>query len=304
MNLFGRPLSSRLESVLLPVIFGSTVVLAKLALADLGPLTLTTLRFLLAALVLLPFALHRGAIWEWSRHLWLRLVVMGICFYVIGNGSLFLGLRFIPATTAALLLSLTPLVVLILGVLWLREVPTALQLGAVAICIGGSLLFFAQGVQAGQPLGIVIVALGLLGSAAFTIMGRELAQRREVDTASLTAIPLAVGALVLLPITLIAEGLPRFSIQGLGLAVVLALLNTVGALLLYNHLLRTLTALELTTLLNVNPLVTAVLAWLVLGNRLSILQILAMVVVLASVFTVQVGGIERDTARNKASGET
>jgi drug/metabolite transporter (DMT)-like permease len=300
----GTPFIVWVEAIILPLIFGSTVVLAKLALADLGPLTLTTLRFVLAALVLLPFALRRHAVPDWPRSLWLRLIVMGISFYVIGNGSLFLGLRFIPATTAALLLGLTPLVVLVLGGLWLHEVPSKLQLVAVAVCIGGSFLFFSHGVAVGEPLGIVIVAIGLLGSAVFTIMGRELARRQTVDTVSLTAIPVAVGALILIPISVVAEGLPRFSAQGWGIAVVLALLNTVGALLLYNHLLRFLTALQVTAIMNVNPLVTAGLAWVVLGNRLGALQVLAMVVVLVSVFAVQVGGLERDATEDEVSGGT
>jgi drug/metabolite transporter (DMT)-like permease len=276
------------------VIFGSTVVLAKLGLADLGPLTLAALRFALAALILLPIALLRRETVEWPHRLWFRFAAMGICFYVIGNGSLFLGLKFIPPTTAALLLSLTPLVVLLFGVLWLREVPSALQLGAVATCIGGSLLFFSQGVHAGDPRGVTVVAIGLLGSAGYTVMGRDLARRRLADTASLTAIPLTLGAAVLLPIALLVEGLPRVSPESWGLIVVLALLNTVGAFLLYNHLLRTLTALELTTILNLNPLVTAGLSWMVLGNRLTLLQLLAMLVVLASVLAVQLDSLQGD----------
>ena len=134
----GRQLVARLEAIVLPLIFGSTVVLAKLGLADLGPLTLTTFRFVLAALILFPLALYRHAPWGWSRNVWARLVAMGISFYVIGNGSLFLGLRFVPATTAAHLLSLTPLVILLLGAIWLHETPSRLQLIAVVGCIGGS----------------------------------------------------------------------------------------------------------------------------------------------------------------------
>lgn len=281
------------EAATLPVIFGSTVVLAKLALADVGPLTLAAFRFALAALVLLPIELRRGSVTGWPPNLWLRLAVMGIAFYVIGNGSLFVGLKFIPATTAALLLSLTPLLVLVIGVLWLGEVPSPVQLIAVACCVGGSLVFFSPGLRAGEPLGIAIIAAGLLGSAAFTVMGRDLARRQVVDTMSLTTVPLALGAAVLLPIALVVEGLPRFSLAGGSIVVVLALLNTVGAFLIYNHLLRALTALELTTVLNLNPLVTAGLASFILGTRLSPIQLLGMLVVVVSVVAVQIGSPRR-----------
>ena len=84
---------------------------------------------------------------------------------------------------------------------------------------------------------------------------------------------------------------------------VLALLNTIGAYLLYSHLLRTFTAFELTAVLNVNPLVSAGLAWIILGNRLSALQLLAMVVVLASVFTVQLGSRRHDIVQEEVPRE-
>lgn len=276
-----------LEAAVLPLILGSTVVLAKLALAHLGPLTLAASRYALAALILLPFAARQRDADQWSRGVWIRFTAMGISFYVIANGSLFLGLKLIPATTAALLLSLVPLLVLFMSVLWLREVPSFLQALAVVICIGGSVLFFSQGVKSGEPAGIVIVAIGLLGNAAFTIMGRDIARAGAIDTVSLTAVPLAIGAAILLPIALIVEGLPRFSPQGWSIVVVLALLNTLGAYLLYNHVLRVLTAIELTVLLNLTPLVTAGWAWLALGSRLSGRQLAGMLVVLVSVSMIQ-----------------
>lgn len=284
------------ELAVLPLLFGSTVVLAKLALVDLGPVTLAALRFALAALILLPLAVRRAPVRLWPRSVWIRLAAMGITFYVMGNGSLFLGLKLVPATTAALLLSLTPLVVLILGIPWLHEVPTPLQLGAVLGCIAGSVLFFARGIDAGQPLGIGIISGGLVCSAAFTLLARGLARENSIDTLSLTAIPIAIGAALLLAIAAVMEGAPHLSPADWGIVVVLAAFNTVGAPLLYTHALRSLTALELTAVLNLNPFVTAILAWVFLGNRLSPFQLGAMLVVVLSVFTLQLDRLRRDAA--------
>lgn len=63
----GRPvarvwgqLSALGEGVLLVLVLGSTLVIAKEALYHLGPVTLAALRYCLAALVLLPVAVRQG----------------------------------------------------------------------------------------------------------------------------------------------------------------------------------------------------------------------------------------------------
>jgi hypothetical protein len=56
----GRRIYALGEGVLLVLILGSTLVVAKGALGHLGPLTLAALRYCLAALVLIPLALRDG----------------------------------------------------------------------------------------------------------------------------------------------------------------------------------------------------------------------------------------------------
>src|SRR5205823_9981581 len=52
-------LAALAEGLVVVLIFGSTLALAKAALAYLGPLTLSALRYCLAALLLLPLAARR-----------------------------------------------------------------------------------------------------------------------------------------------------------------------------------------------------------------------------------------------------
>src|SRR4051812_30920620 len=131
-RLLASETSSRLlaiaEGVLVALILGSTLVFVKIALASVGPLTIAALRYFLAFWLLLPFVLHRRHLTYWSSRLWLRFLFIGLSFYVIGNGALFWGLRYIPATTGSLLLSLVPILVLGMSLLWLKEVPAPRQL--------------------------------------------------------------------------------------------------------------------------------------------------------------------------------
>jgi len=222
-----------------------------------GPLTIAGFRYFLAFLVLLPFLIRKGVISQpISRGTWLRLFAIGISAYTVGNGALFWGLKYLPATTVSFLMSLSPLLIL----------------------IGG---------KSGEPVGIVIVIVGLIGFMLFGILGREIAKVKQLDTITLTTIPLAVGGGFLLLIAFPLEGMPLLSAKPVGIVLWLAIINTALAYVLYNHSLQILTALEMNAMLNLAPLGTALLAWWLLGERLGFVQIIGMVVMIIGVIFVQ-----------------
>ena len=188
-----------IEAFVVTIVLGSTLVLVKLVLRDIGPLSITALRYSLAFVLLSPLFLIRKGLGKYSKQLWGRFILLGISFYVIGNGALYIGLKFIPATTGSLLLNFVPLIVMVSGAFFLHEMPTKGQLVGLAVAIIGSGVFFSPGLRSGEPLGVLIVAIGLIGNATFDIIGREVQRDRSADTLTLTAIPLAVGSLILLP---------------------------------------------------------------------------------------------------------
>jgi drug/metabolite transporter (DMT)-like permease len=276
------------EGVLATLVWASSFVFVKIGLDYMGPLTIAGLRYFLASLLLLPFAVRRGNTNRpWASSLWLRLFLIGFSAYVIGNGAMFWGLKYLPATTGSFMMSFSPLLILFAGTVWLKEIPTRRQIIGVMVALAGSVLFFSSGLRVGEPLGLGIVAVGLLGFLFFGILGREVAREQKVDTLSLTAIPLAFGGSLLLLVALPLEGLPAFSVTGWGIVFLLAVINTAFAYILYNHSLQVLTALEMNVMLNLSPLGTAVLAWLLLDERLSIIQIIGMITAIIGVVLVQ-----------------
>lgn len=285
-----RPLAIS-EAILATAIWASSFVFVKIALPYMGPLTIAALRYFLAFLLLLPFMLRHGKTTRAiSSHLWIRLFIIGISAYAIGNGALFWGLKYLPATTASLLMSISPLLILFAGTIWLKEIPTRRQIVGVIIAFLGSVLFVLPGLRPGEPLGIAIVAVGLIGFTVFGILGREIARDKQIDTFSLTAIPLGFGGGFLLFVAFLLEGLPSFTPIAWGVVLLLAIVNTAIGYTLYNHSLQILTALEMNVILNLAPLGTAVLAWLFLGETLAGVQIVGMVTVIIGVILVQQAG--------------
>jgi drug/metabolite transporter (DMT)-like permease len=284
------------EALGVTVILGSTLPLAKMVLNDLGPLTITAFRYSLASVLLVPFVLLRGGWGEYPYPLWMRFILLGISFYVVGNGALYVELQFIPATTGSLLLSFVPLVVMLVGVLILREIPTQIQVGGLAVILVGTMLFFVPGLRPGEPRGIVIVSIGLIGNAAFDIIGREVQQKQLTDTLTLTVIPLLVGSIMLLPLALLVEGLPKAPLSTWFIIFLLAGLNTAGIYALMNHALKVLAAFELAVVVNLTPLLTALWSWSLLSEKLQSIQVVGIIVVMLGVFLVEGGRHPRERA--------
>ncbi len=286
-----------LEGLVVTVIWSSSFVVAKMGLAHVGPFTAAGLRYFLGFVLLLPLLFYKGQGLKTWRNLSLRqwgwLAAVGISAYTIGNGGYFFALKFLPAVTVSFVGSLSPLLVLVMGLSWLREIPTRWQAVGVALSIVGGVLFFSPGLAAGEIIGVIAVIIGLIGFSAFGVFARFLAREGEIDTLTRTALPLAIGGGLLMLIAVPLEGPPIFPAAGWTAVLWLALVNTALGYLLYHHALRLLTALEMNVLLNLCPLGAAALAWLLLGETLTVIQIAGVVVVIFGVTLVQLVRVKK-----------
>jgi probable blue pigment (indigoidine) exporter len=279
------PLVALVEGVIVNLIWASSFIIVKIALTDLGPLTIGGLRYFIGFLCLLPFLRRRH--FSLTRRQWLSMGLLGLSAYTIGNGAMFWALQFLPATTVAFLMGVITILVLMGGILWLKEIPNWLQTIGILITLGGMALFFSPGLKPGEPLGLAILAIGLIGFALFGLLGRILARDRQVDTITQTAMPLAIGGGLLLAVAIPLEGLPSAPPGTWGLVLWLAAVNTALGYVLYNHALQSLSAFEMNVLLNLSPIWTALMGWLLLDETLTTLQVAGMVVVILGVILVQ-----------------
>ncbi|OGN73676.1 MAG: hypothetical protein A2X25_15060 [Chloroflexi bacterium GWB2_49_20] len=284
------------EAIFINIIWASSFIFVKMALKDLGPLTIGGLRYFLGFLILLPFILKSKKRPSFSRAAWLQLFIIGFSSYTVANSAMFWSLIYLPATTVSFLMGLTTLLVFFGGVIWLKEVPNRFQMVGIIITLLGTGMFFSTGFKPGEPMGIILMGLALLCFTVFGILGRNTARAQTVDTLSLTAYPLAIGGGLLLLIAIPIEGIPHASPQTWGLVIWLAAINTSLAYMLYNHSLQVLTAFQMNVLLNLAPIGTAVMGWFFLNEHLTALQFIGMVVVIVGVGLVQRRDYPKDTA--------
>jgi drug/metabolite transporter (DMT)-like permease len=274
-----------LEALFVSMVWASSFIFVKMALTELGPLTIGGLRYFLGFLCLLPFLRRRS--FFLTRAQWLRMALLGFCAYTLANGAMFWALRYLPATTGSFMLSMVTVTILLGGIVWLREIPSRLQGGGIFIALAGITMFFSPGLKPGEPLGLAIFALALIGFTLFGLLSRIAAIDRQVDTLTLTALPLAIGGGLLLAIAVPLEGLPSASLRTWGLVLFLATINTALGYVLYNHALQSLQAFELNILLSLTPIWTALLGWLLLDEILVIQQWAGIFIVMVGILLAQ-----------------
>jgi len=259
--------------LLVTFLWSTSWVLIKIGLQDLPPLTFAGLRYSLAFLCLLPFALrpaNRAPLRRLSGRGWMRLVALGLLFYAVTQGTQFLGLAVLPSVTVSLLLNFSTAAVALMSIPLLAERPTRLQWGGVLLNVVGVVIYFYPvSIPVSQAVGLLVVTLGVLANAASSILGRHVNRAGDVPPLTVTVVSMGIGAVVLLVSGLLAQGLPPLSPIHWAIIGWLAVVNTAFAFTLWNHTLRTLSATQSSIINNTMLVQIAVLAWLFLGERLT-----------------------------------
>lgn len=282
-----------LQAVFVTVLWASSWVLIKLGLrASLPALTFAGLRYVLAFLCLMPFVLinptHRAALRAFTRADWARLALLGIIYYTLTQGSQFLSLAYLPAAMVSLLLNLTPLIVGLFGILFLREHPSSGQwLGIALTIIGVVLYFFPVNAAELHTFGLLVALGGVLSNAASSVLGRQANRLANRSPLIITFVSMGIGSILLLAMGIAIQGFGALDLRSWLLIAWLAIVNTALAFTLWNHTLRTLSAVESSIINSLMMPQIAVLAFVFLGEALNGKEILGLILVSVGVIVVQ-----------------
>ena len=275
------------------MLWASSWVLIKLGLrASLPALTFAGLRYTLAFICLAPFVLlssrNRAVIASLTRKDWGRLALLGIVYYTLTQGSQFLGLAYLPAAMASLLLNLTPLIVGLFGIIFLREHPSPGQwFGILLTVIGVAFYFLPIDINRLHIFGLLVAFGGVLTNAASALLGRQANRLGTASPIVITFISMGIGAVLLLVLGILTQGLGKLDVQSWLLIAWLAIVNTAFAFTLWNHTLRTLSAVESSIINSLMMPQIAILAFVFLGEALSGKEITGLVLVGLGVLVVQ-----------------
>ena len=257
----------------LGLIWGGTFMVVTVALGGYGPVTVAAARTALGALALVALALALGRpVPRPSASLGAFVAAIGVATAALPFFLLAWAQQHVPSAFAGLSMAVLPLFVLPLAH-WL--VPgdrlTWRKAGGFALGLAGALVLLGPGTLAAT--GGDLEALGRLACLAATLCyatGSILTRRcPPVDPIWLSALTLAVGAAILVPAMLVAEGRPGAApAPALAALVALGLVPTALAALLRVQVIRS-AGPSFMTLVNYQvPAWAMLFGWLVLDEAL------------------------------------
>jgi drug/metabolite transporter (DMT)-like permease len=266
------------------LLWSSGYVVGALAIEVADPLPLLTARFVLAALVMVPFALHRG---RWRGAPLGRLAVVGLLLQVVQFGGIYGGFALgVPAALSALvMLGLSPLVTTALAVASGQERADGLLWTGLAVGVVGVAISLAPELgSAGVGAGIALTIAGMLGLSGGTVL-----QKRWVGVADpgvSAAVQSVTGAVVVAPATMVFGGHIDMSAQFVLSLAWIVLGMGVISLLAFVYVLRHHAASSVAALLLVVPPVTAFASAVTLGEALHFASGVGMLVAMVGVGAV------------------
>ena len=261
------------QALLVTFLWSTSFIIIKWGLADIPPITYAGLRYFLAFLCFLPFIFKKKYIEEirgLSSQQRSKLLLLGFVFYTLTQGTQFLGLSLLPAVSVSLMLNFTPIVVAIMGILFINETPSQLQwFGTVIFIVGIIFYFFPISFEGNQGLGLMVMAFGVLANSGAGILGREINRQRNISPVVITFISMGVGSIILLLTGFLYTGIPTISTQNWMYLIWLAVVNTAFAFTLWNHTLRSISAMESSIINGTMLIQIALLAWFFLDEKIT-----------------------------------
>ncbi len=289
--------------ITLSMLWGGSFFFVGVAVADLPPLTIVTLRVGLAALTLWCIALTAGLRPPNRPGIWAAFLGMGLLNNVIPFTLIVWGQTQIASGLASILNAATPLfTVVVAGILLPDERATPLKLVGVVIGFAGVMVMIGlHAVTGSNSLLAQIAIIAATVSYAFAgVYGRRF-KAMAISPMITAAGQVTASALVLTPITLVVDGVPdiaQSSPETWGATVGLAVLSTAAAYVLYFKILESAGATNLLMVTLLIPVSAVVLGSLVLSETLETIHFVGMALITLGLSAVDGRLWRRKTAFN------
>jgi probable blue pigment (indigoidine) exporter len=275
-------------AALTPIIFGTTYLLTTEFLPPGRPLLASLMRSLPTGLVLIigsPIPNRR----------WLaRFFVLSVLYASGLFPLLFIAAYRLPGGVAAVINSLSPLLVVVISVPLLATKIRAIQVVAGILGAAGVALLVLQSDARLDLVGLIAMAGAMAMFSVATVLTKRWGRPEGMNSIGVTGWTFLLAGLTLLPVTLLVEGLPdHLTARNIGGLIYLVLISGIFAYALWFWGLQRLSASAVTFLTLLNPVTAALLGWIVLNQRLNAWQLLGAFIILVSVVLGQPGMFDR-----------
>lgn len=268
-----------------------TYLAAKRALGELSPFELALARFAMSGVLYAVLVARRAP--RIPRRDLVALAALGVVAVPLNQGLFLAGLARSTPGHAALLYALTPIFVFLLARVRLGERATLAKLGGILLAFVGVLVVLAArgALEGAAAVGGDLLILGAVAAwAIYAVAGKPYAERYGATVS--TGVSLLAGTILYLPFGFAlsdAASFARLSATGWLALAYLATLTSVVSYLIYYWVLARAEASRVAIWANLQPVLTALLAWAAYGDRLTLPFVAGGAMVLAGVVLTERG---------------
>ena len=291
MNINNSKLLVVLAFFAIYVIWGSTYLFNKIAVTELPPFFLASIRFISAGVLIMIIAKYLKFKIAITKKQFLNTLIAGFLFLVYGNGVFVWALRYVDSGFAALLAATQPLFVLFLMRLIDRKSMQKKSIIGVLLGLLGMYLLVSQkniATSEGSALGIFMIFTCVLSWSygSVFVSKADLPKNFFVSTGyqMLTAGTLLFFGSLLFKETWVS---PLDWSEDVKLSMAfLIFFGGIVAFTSFNYLLKNVSTEKVATSAYINPIIAMLLGWYVLDERLSLQSIIASAVLLTGVYFI------------------
>ncbi|HOI77510.1 MAG TPA: DMT family transporter [Methanofastidiosum sp.] len=286
-------LKTFLELLALVLIWSGSWIAIKWGLTEIPPYSLAFFRFLIACPVIVAITYHLEGkkSLRINKNEIITFSILGLLGVTLVQGIQVYALKFTSAINSSILINFNVPFIAIFAMIFLGEAihkKTAFGIfvsfiGAAIIVVNGSLSGF-QKINIGD---ILIVLTGIFW-AAYSVAGKKTMEQRT--PLSMTSFSFLFGTIFLFPMALFES---RFSfiggvtMLGVGSVLYLSLLCSVYAYICWNRSMKCEKASNVAMFLYFVPVVTAIMAWFLLGEVITIFTVLGGILVIFGVYLAE-----------------
>lgn len=269
------------------LMWSSAFATARIIVAAAPPLAALSLRFLISGLVAVIVARALGQSWRLSGPQARSVLIFGLCQNALYLGMNFIALQWVEASLASIIASSMPLIVALLG--WGLHGEKVSLIGLLGLFSGfaGVALIMGGRVSAGaDPVGILLCLAGATALAVATMTVRSASAGGNL--LMIVGLQMLVGSLALGLVSALSET----HLVQLSPSLVLAFFYQVfvpglAATVLWFALVRRVGAVKAAAFHFLNPFFGVVIAALLLGEKIGLLDMIGVAIAAAGILAVQ-----------------
>lgn len=288
---FTRTHAAIIALIVANIIWGATSPILKWSLADIGPFTLAFLRFFIASILLLPFAIHKLKIQR--KHI-LFLIFLAFIGFNIHIGAFLWGIKLAPSINAPIIGSAAPIFIIIGSVAFLREkVKRKTIIGTVISLLGVILIVIRPLLEengTGMLAGNLLLVLGTITVVIYTLMLKKIDS--FYSSLTITFWTFTIAAILFLPPVLWEtqgnlSSLLSISPRGMIGVFYGAVLSSLVGYLLFTFSLKKIPASEAGVSFYLDPVIAILIAIPLLGEAITPAYILGSILVFAGIYIAE-----------------